>query len=258
MTRLIRVTLLLALAAIVPATSRAQTTTLTGAAKWADSASRMIDKATLSGSADQYAAARTLLDRALVAFPNDPLLLHYQGYERYREGYSLYGQGKASEVPMMMELARSSLEKSSSIKPMPETNSLLASVLGTLIGTDPSQGMTLGPMIQQEASTAMSTGAGNPRVWLLSGISAFYTPPEYGGGVANAEKQLRQAITLFDADHPVPPAPSWGKAEAYAWLGQVLEKQNKKADAIAAYEKALTIAPDYNWVKFVLLPAAKK
>jgi cytochrome c-type biogenesis protein CcmH/NrfG len=44
----------------------------------------------------------------------------------------------------------------------------------------------------------------------------------------------------------------------YAWLGQVYQKQNKNADAIAAYNKALEIDPNMRWVKFVLLPSTQK
>ncbi|HST07740.1 MAG TPA: tetratricopeptide repeat protein, partial [Gemmatimonadaceae bacterium] len=78
------------------------------------------------------------------------------------------------------------------------------------------------------------------------------------GSISNAESEINRAITLFATDHPVSPEPSWGKAEAYAWLGQVLQKENKKADAIAAYNKALALEPGYTWVKMVLLPSAQK
>ncbi|HEY0528368.1 MAG TPA: tetratricopeptide repeat protein, partial [Gemmatimonadaceae bacterium] len=98
----------------------------------------------------------------------------------------------------------------------------------------------------------------NPRVWLLRGIQSIYTPEQYGGGLTNAESQLNRAISLFAADNPVAPSPSWGRAEAYVWLGQVLQKQNRKTEARAAYQQALALQKDYPWVKYSLLPSLDK
>ena len=63
------------------------------------------------------------------------------------------------------------------------------------------------------------------------------------------------AIELFATDNPTPPAPAWGKAEAYVWLGQVFQKQNRLAEARAAYNSALTVERDYPWVIYSLLPS---
>ena len=69
---------------------------------------------------------------------------------------------------------------------------------------------------------------------------------------------MRRAIELFASDDPVPPAPSWGRAEVYGWLGQVLAKQGKREEARAAYEKALKIEPGNKWVADALLPALER
>ncbi len=258
MTRTTLSSAIVACAVILPFASGAQAPALTGAAKWADSAAREIDKASMTGDLARMQGARTLLDRAVIASPNDPLLLHYQGFELYREAGLLDGLRRSAEVSPLLEKARTALEKSNSLSPMPETHALLSSVLGRMIGADPQQGMTLGPLSGQEMQEAVGTGPSNPRVWLLRGIGSLYTPPEYGGGVSIAEGQLGKAIEFFANDHPVAPAPSWGRAEAYAWLGQVLQKENKPAEATAAYEKALALEPNYSWVKNVLLPSVKK
>jgi tetratricopeptide (TPR) repeat protein len=258
MTRPTLSSMMVACAVMLPSVSGAQSPALAGAAKWADSAAREIDKASIASDLPRMQAVRTLLDRALVAFPNDPLLLHYQGFELYREAGLLDGLRRSAEVPALMEKARVVLEQSNAVKPMPETHALLSSIYGRMIGADPSLGMTLGPQSQEEMSAAVATGLTNPRVWLLRGISSIYTPAEYGGGLSIAEGQLNKAIELFGNDHPVAPAPSWGKAEAYMWLGQVLQKESKAADAIVAYDKALALEPNYTWVKSMLLPSVKK
>jgi Flp pilus assembly protein TadD len=101
---------------------------------------------------------------------------------------------------------------------------------------------------------AVSLGPNNPRVWLLKGISSFHAPRMFGGGTDKAGRELEKAIQLFATDKPAPPAPAWGLADAYIWLGQVLEKQEKPDSARALYQKALQVEPEYGWVKFVLLP----
>jgi tetratricopeptide (TPR) repeat protein len=258
MRRLTLSSIILSIALVLPAASSSQTSPLTGAAKWADSAARLVDRSVIAGDLAGLQNARTLLDRALVAFPNDPLLLHYQGYELYREASMLEGMQRGGEMAPLLERARTALEKSIAAKPMPESHALLSSVLGEMIGANPSLGMTLGAQSGQEMQTAEATGAFNPRVWMLRGISSLYTPPQYGGSISNAESELNKAISLFSTDHPVSPEPSWGQAEAYAWLGQVLQKENKTTDAIAAYNKALALEPGFVWVKTVLLPSVKK
>ncbi|MGH7605386.1 MAG: tetratricopeptide repeat protein [Gemmatimonadaceae bacterium] len=255
---LVRLAIALFLMSGFSAAARAQVPALVGAAKFADSAAREINRGTIEGDINLLHAARTVLDAALALHPNDPMLLHYRGFEAFREAGLMYSLNRPSQIAVLMREAATDLAKSDSIKSMPENHALLASVLGSMIGADASLGPTLGPDVQDHMNAAMSSGATNPRVWLLSGISTIYTPPEYGGGLSKAQTQLERAVELFNTDHPLPPAPSWGHAEAYAWLGQVLQKQGKSADAIAAYNRALVLEPKYSLVKYVWLPSVKR
>lgn len=86
----------------------------------------------------------------------------------------------------------------------------------------------------------------------------MFTPPEWGGGAEEAVKNLKKAIELFAGDHPAAPEPSWGLAEAHAWLGQAYEKQGRKTEALASYRKALEVEPNFVWVSKVLIPGASK
>jgi tetratricopeptide (TPR) repeat protein len=233
---------------------------LTGADKWADSAARLIDKATLAGDLQGLRSAGSLLDRALSAYPNNPLLLHYQGYELYREAGLLEGLGGsgAAEAPLVAAGARTKLQQSLAFRPFPETHALLAMVMGSMIAADRLSAPILGPQIPLEMNAAVTSGPSNPRVWLLRGIQSFYTPTQYGGGLTVAEQQLRRAVELFATDNPTPPAPSWGKAEVFVWLGQVLQKENRLAEARAAYNDALALQPNYPWITYSLLPSLDK
>lgn len=233
------------------------TPSLTGPASWADSAARLIDKATIAGDLQGLRNAGALLDRALIAYPDDALLLQYQGYGLYREAGLLDGLGGAgrADSPLALATARSKLEQSLAAQPLPETHALLAMVMGSMIGKDQSLAPTLGPLIPQAMNAAVTLGPTNPRVWLLRGIQSFYTPIQYGGGLPVAETQLKRAIELFATDNPAPPAPAWGRAEAYVWLGQVLQKAKRIQEARTAYNTALSIQPHYPWVTYSLLPS---
>jgi tetratricopeptide (TPR) repeat protein len=229
---------------------------LTGAAKWADSAGRLIDQATFAGNLQGLRNASLVLDQALAAYPNDALLLQYQGYELYREA-GLLGTTPTGkfQLPLVASTARIKLLESLAAHPLAETHALLAMTMGRMIGLDQIYSPTLGPLIPKEMNAAVAMAPNNPRIWLLRGIQSFYTSEEYGGGLPVAETQLKKAIELFATDNPTPPAPFWGKAEAYVWLGQVLQKQNRIAEARAAYNNALSVQHDYPWVTYSLLPS---
>ena len=135
-----------------------------------------------------------------------------------------------------------------------EAHALLAAVLGSIIRAG-GDAMRYGPDSQHEVETALRLEPNNPRVRLEEGLNAFHTPAEYGGGLANAEAALRQAIALLEREPPDRPWPSWGGFDAHVWLGQVLAARGDKAAARKEYERALTFWPQSGWVKQVLLPA---
>lgn len=140
-----------------------------------------------------------------------------------------------------------------------EVHSLLSSLLGIKIGLTPWLGITLGPRSGREMGKAMELAPGNPRNYLIAGISAFFSPKIFGGGKEKARAELEKAIVLFEteaADHPI--FPEWGHDEAHAWLGQVFLETETPETAKVHFEKALEINPQNNWVKYVLLPNYEK
>jgi hypothetical protein len=190
----------------------------TPAAKFVDSARVEIERAVGVRDSSQLARAVVLLDRALVAYPNDPYLLHYRGYAGYRQAIGLFAANRMAAAGPIVERAMSDLDKSGAKLPWPETFALLASVSGFAIAIDPNRGMELGQQIGMLQARAMQLGPTNPRVWLVGGIAAHHTPPEYGGGVDKAREMLKKAIELFATDAPGPLAPAWGRDEAAAYL----------------------------------------
>jgi tetratricopeptide (TPR) repeat protein len=221
----------------------------TAPAKWADTLSREIETAQMAGDLVRLQAAVALADRIATAYPADGLIQHYRGYALYRMG--TVQTGKNIDASAIYEKARSILDLSLKTHPLPETHMLLASIDGQLIAKDPSRGMELGMASQASSSTALSLGPNDPRVWLLRGQAAIFTPPEYGGGLKSAEGQLKHAIELFAKDAPRPGEPAWGKAEAYLWLGQVYAQSGDKVQAAEMYKQALSITPSYAYAKFL-------
>jgi len=214
--------------------------------KWADTIAAEIEKAQMANDSTRIAAAVALASRVAIAYPNDGLILHYQGYALYRQ--ALFAQQSQDATPIF-ERARDVLAKSLNSRILPETHSLLSAVNGQLIGRNPSRAMELGMQSQGSTSAAIRSGPANPRVWLIRGQGAMFTPSEYGGGLDVAEEYLKRSVELFVSDSPKPGEPAWGKAEAYVWLGQVYERKGDKAKAAEMYKKAIDVSPNYRYAQ---------
>jgi tetratricopeptide (TPR) repeat protein len=216
-------------------------------AKWADTVSREIDRAYVSGDPAKVQAARAVAERVATAFPRDGLILHYEGFALYREGTVLASRG--TDAAPIFQRAKDILERSLKLHPLPETHAVISSIEGQLIAKDPSRGMELGMAASASIAAALALGPNNPRVWLIRGLSAIYTPAEYGGGLQLAEEQIKKSIELFAKDAPKPGEPSWGNAEAHIWLGQVYQQLKDNARAAVEYNAALEIEPEFAWAK---------
>ncbi len=228
---------------------------LTGASRWVDSVRVLADRAYILGDTAGFTAAYRLAQRSLTAFPDDAMLLHLQGYIRYRQAQRL----RDFEVALpVYEEAVSLLERSAASRPLPETYALLASATGSMIGDSMLRGIRFGMRASRAEERAEGLGPENPRVLLLRAVSAWYKPSAFGGGEYKARALLQRALRSFASDAPARPLPQWGHAEAYAWLGQMELKAGNRATARAAYEKALALAPGFAWVQYVLLPAVER
>jgi tetratricopeptide (TPR) repeat protein len=235
-------------------TLSAQAPALTGAARWADTVRLSIERAVTAGDTRALAAAGALAQRALTAFPNDPLLLHYRGYAIYRELILQAGERTPAYTERMQE-AVTLFEQSAAVRPMAETQALLSTCLGNLAAEGMIAGMRYGPASSEARDAALQLGPRNPRVLLLTAVSYWFTPKMWGGGEDKGYATLQRAIAAFAGDAPAAPLPAWGHAEAYAWLGQMEVRRGNPAAARAAYAKALSLEPNFVWVRQVLLPA---
>ena len=233
--------------------------------RWADSAARLIAGGVRTGDRQALGAARTLLDRALTALPDDPLLQHYAAYAAYRASVLAMaraedGTAARAEAQALLERADSLLERSAERLPLPESFALRASVIGMRIavGRNPAAGMWLGPKANAAMDEAVRRGPRNPRVLLLQGVSAFNTPKLWGGGADRARAYLAEAAQLFVADHPASPLPAWGAAEVHVWLGRSWRALGQPDSARVAYARAQALEPDNQWLTRVLIPELER
>ncbi len=236
----------LAVIAIVAVASCANAQEAAAPPKWADTLRTELAKASIASDPATLTAARAFADRVASAFPNDGLILHYQAFAMYRQAIIL---GASPEAGRLLERAQDIFQRSLALHPLAETHALLSAIDGQLIARDPSKAMLLGIAAGRSNGAALSMGPANPRVWLVRGEGSIFTPEEYGGGLKAAKEQLTKAVELFEKDAPKPGEPTWGRAEAYVWLGQVYERLGDKAKAAEAYKTALSIAPDYGYAK---------
>lgn len=177
-------------------------------------------------------------------------------YTNWRMVSVLPQERRAERIPLLRE-AEKALRSVTAAEPSnAEAHALLGSVMGRLIGFQTALGPILGPAAAEEHRLAERHDEGrSPRLPLLRGIRAFVVPPEHGGSLQRAEAELRRAQELF-AEEPADKAwPHWGRLDTQAWLGQVLARKGDTEGARAAYRRALEMAPDYAFVRKVLLPA---
>lgn len=185
------------------------------------------------------------------------------GAERYTLAYAdwrlsyLYDAKHVRHRQTRLDEARRLLEDLTAESKNAEALALLAAVYGGLIDLNRWKSMTLGPKASETLAAAAKSAPDNPRVALLHGMNSVYTPKLFGGGLDVAERHLRRAETLF-ARTSETEWPNWGAADASAWLGRVLQQKGDLEGARAMYERALAIAPEYAWVKAVLLPSLNR
>ncbi|MCU0634154.1 MAG: hypothetical protein MUE41_04710 [Gemmatimonadaceae bacterium] len=240
--------------ALVSTVAAAQGVPLPGAARWADSARVLIEQGVMAHDSTLLVRAGAVLDKAMTAFPDDALLLHYRGYGLYREAMFAGGAEMADGTKRALERAIELLRRSAQAKPLAETHALLGSCMGSLAGTGITGGMKWGSAAGEATEAARTMAPNNPRVLLLEGIGKWFTPAMWGGGKDKGYALVQRAVAAYGQDTPARPLPAWGRAEAYAWLGQMEQERGRIAEARAAYERALAIEPGYGWVRNELLP----
>lgn len=173
-----------------------------------------------------------------------------QGYEN---AYTNYRLAITANILGQQPLAKSALSEAQltleELSEEAETLALLASVYGMQIGIDNSRGASLGPKLSQALTQAEALSPDNPRVALVKAISAFNTPVTFGGSMKKAIDLSSKAIALYS--EPCNEV-CWGHAEAYTWRGLAKQNSGDTQGALADWQSAIEIQPDYSWANFLL------
>lgn len=102
----------------------------------------------------------------------------------------------------------------------------------------------------------------NPRLVLINGISSYFTPEAYGGGVKVAIPHFEKAIELFKKRKEKNELyPDWGYDMALGYMALSLIKRNDDGDMIKAktyIDEATKINPDSGFIKSYVMEEYKK
>jgi tetratricopeptide (TPR) repeat protein len=138
-----------------------------------------------------------------------------------------------------------------------DTHGFLAALSALRLTLGSSPGPTLAARIAAELGRAKALDADGPRVLLLTGISGVLAPARVGG-IDAAEQVLQRAQQLLPNAPTGFAWPAWTAADAAAWLGRARQQRGDQSGALKAYEEALRLRPDDQWVAQVLLPSVRR
>lgn len=105
---------------------------------------------------------------------------------------------------------------------------------------------------QSADAQAQKLEPGNPRLVLINGISHYYTPEAFGGGIKVAMPEFEKAIELFkNRKEKKEIYPDWGYDMALGYMALSLMKRNDDGDmkkAKTLIDDALKLYPDSGFI----------
>lgn len=135
-----------------------------------------------------------------------------------------------------------------------DTKAILAGAYGLQMGLDPFKGMTLGAKTSRLLHAAVDSAPERLIPNYMMAMSFYNTPRMWGGDKQQAVDYFKKAVAAGAApEHKS----NWLYLSSMAWLGIALESQELDQQAVAVFEQALRVEPEFKWVKYELLPAIK-
>lgn len=217
-------------------------------------AKELIQQGFNHSSADKYEQAKNILCPFVSVGDHQELVQYYLGYIDYEMAIDITGMDK-EKSPVYLDSAVEHLKLAIEIDDsMAEAHALLAGCYGLQISFSPISGIWRGPESASQRSTAKELSPENPRVALLGALSTYNAPALFGGSKEEGLEGFKKAAELFDRWSPSDSLqPDWGKEQVYARIGVAYLDRNEKILARKAFEKALEIDPEYDWVRQVLM-----
>lgn len=217
-----------------------------------------MNQATNYGDKNELAHTRQLFERMLTMKQKEWLVHYYIALANQNLTYFVRDdqEQQAKLIDDAIEHLDIALQSN---KKFAEAWILLANMYGLKIGVESENTINLSKKQKKAIKTATKMEPDNPRLYLVSGRSAYFVPKAFGGGLEKAKADLRKALDLFSSYRaPSEIYPQWGEDETYVWLGQIAVKEDSLQLAEYYYQQALKINPEYKWVANYLLPTLQK
>ena len=208
-----------------------------------------------------YMQAYSVFERILSVEPENELATYYLTFAQYRLIVLAMNRKENDKFDKYYELALKNCKKlESSTTLANEADILKAAILMMKLANAPMQAPILSPTINSTLDKILASDSLNTRALLIKGVMDYNTPAFFGGSVENAITRFNKAITVFESTESDKENlnPDWGYIETLAWLGQAYAKAEKIDKAKETYEKALSVEPNFGWVRGFLLPALTK
>jgi hypothetical protein len=144
-------------------------------------------------------------------------------YAAYASTVNSYTVTDPTQKQQQLDYAQMLINKADSLQPNnSEVTTVKAFVLSAMIMIDPARnGAVYGPQSNALLEKAIQQDTTNPRPYYLKGVSAYYTPPAFGGGKDKAVQLLQTSINKFATFKPENDLmPTWGAVPAKMFLLQ--------------------------------------
>ncbi|MCC8088619.1 MAG: chitobiase/beta-hexosaminidase C-terminal domain-containing protein [Rikenellaceae bacterium] len=199
----------------------------------------LIKKASTNYSQKDFIEAESYFERILQVDSKSWMAHYYIAFidEKISHTYSADKEKRAQYI----DKGINHLERAVSLnKKFSEGYILLASLYNLKIGITPNEAISLSSKAQGALKSAKKIDPENPRISLVSGISSYYTPEVYGGGMKKAKQSFTTAVEQFKNYKNINATyPEWGRAETYSYLNQIAMKEGDLPLAKEYYQRAV-------------------
>ena len=134
---------------------------------------------------------------------------------------------------------------------------LWGAVYGFRIQLNPFRAVYLGPRSMDKIEKSIGLDPKTAAGWLEMANSEFYRPAIFGGDKEQSIETYKKAILYFEKDAS-DLKNNWHYLNALVALANAYEETDQLNNAVLQYEKILSIAPDFAWVRDELYPEAIK
>jgi hypothetical protein len=152
-------------------------------------------------------------------------------YAAYAKVGLTYNEQEAAKKDAYLDEAQTFIDDAVALlgKDNDETHVVKAMIANARIGVDPkNRWQKYGKVFDENLDKAKELNPENPRIYLLRGISKFYTPKMFGGGKKAALPYFEKSETIFAA-HPETDIvkPYWGR-ETTAYFINMTKVEEKE------------------------------